>query len=156
MLFLFPRRMSSSELGAIVVGYFAACSAAAVLMIMTPFLTGLLGGAALEFSLVLFLGLVFTILGAFLIALVVSLPGFILLRYALYLLQRSDFVSFYFAGSLQAWLVLVLTSSAKPTFQNAVRPFQDPVGLFIVFGIGGLAGLTAWVVERADFVVEEN
>jgi hypothetical protein len=139
---------SASEARAIFDGYLVACFAVAVALIVLPFLGGL-AQLGPPLSITLFFGVIISVGVTFLIALVVSLPGFVLLRFGLNWFKRSDLFSFILAGAINACLVMnVFLSSAKLSFSNIINSLQDPMALVFIFGGGGLAGLTSWAWER--------
>jgi hypothetical protein len=140
---------SASEARAIFDGYLVACFSVAVALIMLPFLGGPLQIEGASLSIALFFSVVISVGVTFLIALVVSLPGFVVLRFGLHWFKRSDLFSFVLAGVVNACLVMnVFLSSAKLSFSNIINSLQDPMALVFIFGGGGLAGLTSWAWER--------
>ena len=120
----------------------------AVALVMIPFLGGFLEwGPPMSIGLVF--GAIVSTMVAFFIILCVSLPGFVAFRLGLHWLRRSDLLSFLLAGVVNAWLVLIVLSSAKLSLVSIINSLQRPMDFVVIFGGGGLAGLTSWAVERS-------
>ena len=122
----------------VVLGYVAACLAAALAMV--AYLTALAIGEAGANPAGIFMGALF--FGAVL-TLCVSWPGYLALRGLMHLLGRTDPFSFAVAGAINAYGLACLLLGAD-TLELLWRYPPDP--FFLV--AGGIGGVAACLVER--------